>query len=273
MKFQCFVDINNQDNSSKTRKIAREISVLENFIAYHYLKTIKTKALGLRIYLISDKLKERINNPIAGIYPLVNIYMYFDFDNYLKSTNNYEKKEIIIKMFKEGIYRCAESMVWDIDPFIDAFQKIDALDFTFVSHTKKKRYKGIKKYIQLETVCEPGFYHYYLLVKEGEKLHSRHKVVTINAFYNLFFEHNRIITEDRWEDSNTFVILGKKGHLERIKYEYKIDTDTLTTIFNLEPDVNEKEFMEEFDLATTQDPKKIELVLNNNDTLKWHIYI
>ncbi|WP_343559649.1 hypothetical protein, partial [Sphingobacterium sp.] len=67
-------------------------------------------------------------------------------------------------------------------------------------------------------------------------------------------------------------VSGKKGELERIRFEYKLDEDKLTRKFVLEPAIVE-EFMEEFDLATTMDDQKIEMVLSNRDTSKWHIYI
>jgi len=253
--------------------IAREISVIQNFVEYHYLKKIKIGSTGLRLYLVQSKDEERMDKPIKGDYPLLNFYMYFDFEHYANLSDIYEKKKTIIAMFKEGIYRAAEFMSWDMDQLMDAFNQIDALDYTFVNITKRKRLKGVKRYMQIETVCEPGFYHYYLAVKEKDELISRHKIITLNSFYNLFWEHNRIVSEVRWEDANTFIIVGKKGHLERIRFEYKLDKDQISMIFNLEPDLNKDEFMEEFDLATTEDIEKIEKVLSNRNTSKWHIYL
>ncbi|WP_312788856.1 hypothetical protein [Sphingobacterium sp.] len=214
-----------------------------------------------------------MEKPIKGVYPLLNYYMPFDFENYSNLNDNYAKKKVIVAMFKEGIFRAADFMSWDIDPLLDAFNKVDKLNCHFMHTTTKKRFKGVKRYVQLETECEPGFYHYYLVVKEKNELINRHKIVTLNAFYNLFLENNRVVSESRWEDANTFVILGKKGQLERIRFEYKLNIDQITRIFNLEPDINKEEFMEEFDLATTEDLKKIEMVLTNRNTSRWHIYI
>lgn len=175
-------------------------------------------------------------------------------------------------MLQEAVLEIANVMEWDIDILLDTFAEIDKLNYHFVHLTKKKRFKGVKRLMQVETVSEPGFYHYNLLVYEKDKLISRHPIVTLNAFYNLFFEANRVVSEMKWEDANTFVVLGKKGELERIRFEYKLDEDKLTRIFTLEPAIVE-EFMEEFDLATTSDPQKIEMVLRNRDTSKWRIYI
>ena len=260
MIFDCFVW--SQNPILKLRDVqfsivAREISVLQNFVEHQYLKKIKLNSSGLRIFLVQIENEEIVEKPIKGVYPLVNLYMYFDFEHYLSLDDNYEKKKVIIAMFKEGVNRAAEFMGWDMNPLIDAFNQIDALNYEFKSSSTTKRFKGVKRYVQLETECEPGFYNYYLVIKEKEELISRHKVVTLNAFYNTFFEGNRIISEMKWEDANTFVILGKKGHLERIRFEYKLDTDILNTTFHLENDVNKDEFMEEFDLATTEDPEKL----------------
>lgn len=273
MVFECFIWSKNPVGSVAYSIVAREISVIQYFVEYHYLKKIKLSSTGLRIYLVDNKDEARMEKPIKGVYPLLNYYMYFDFEHYFNLTDNYEKKKVIIAMFKEGIYRAAEFMSWNTDPLLDAFNLIDALDYTFVNVTKRKRFKGVKKFMQIETVCEPGFYHYYLLVKEKEELLSRHKIVTLNAFYNLFWEHNRIVSEARWEDANTFVIVGQKGHLERIRFEYKLDTDKLTQTFNLEPDLNKEEFMEEYDMATTTELSKIENFYSNFKSSKWHIYL
>lgn len=275
MTFECY------SGSQFITEIAREdflfvgknILPISTYLEQHYFKKIKVDCSGLRIYLVDEISKERIDKPVKGVTSWVNLLMHFDFKHYLSLNQDFEKKKVIIAMFKEGIYRAAEFMNWDMNPLMDAFNQIDALNYHFVNTSTKKRFKGVKRYVQLETECQPGFYHYYLVVKEKDELISRHKVVTMNAFYNIFFEGNRVISEMRWEDANTFVIVGKKGHLERIRFEYKVDSDELTRTFNLESDIDEKEFMEEFDLATTEDLKKIKKVLSNRDTSKWHIYI
>lgn len=272
MTLECFANGSTDDEAllPNIKSISKQILPIVVFLEFNYFKKIKNTSL--RIYLVDDKELEYIDKPLKGVRTWVNYFKYFNFQEFLNLNNIQQKKQAIIKMLKEGVYEVAEEMKWDINPMLDAFNEIDNLNYQFVNTSKMKRFKGVKRYIQLETVCEPGFYHYYLLVKEKEQFISRHKVVTLNSFYNIFFEGNRILSEMKWEDENTFVVLGKKGELERIRFEYKFDTDQLTTIFNVEPNI-ESEFMEEYDLATTEDPKKIELILKNMDTNKWHVYI
>lgn len=271
MTFECFANGSSDETLlPNIKSISKQILPIITFLEYKYFKKIKNTSL--RIYLVDNKELEFIDKPIKGVRTWVNYFMYFDFQNFLNNNNSHQKKQAIILMLKEGIYKVAEEMQWEINPLLDAFNEIDKLNYQFVNTSKIKRFKGVKRYIQLETICEPGFYHYYLLIKEKEQIISRHKVVTLNAFYNLYFEGNRILSEMKWEDENTFVILGKKGELERIRYEYKLDTDNLTTSFHVEPEI-EAAFMEEYDLATTEDPIVIEKILKNMDTHKWHIYI
>lgn len=275
MTFECYASSQYVTNLpiEKIKYVSKDMLPITSFIESDFFKKIKVGCSGLRIYLVDKKEIERIDKPIKGVTSWVNTFLYFDFENYLNLSDNYEKKKMIIATFKDGIYRTVEFMGWDMRLLSEAFSQINALDYTFVNISTKKRFKGVKRYMQLEIESEPGFCHYYLAVREHGELISRHKVVSMNAFYNVFFESNRIVSEMRWEDANTFVIVGKKGHLERIRFEYKLDIDRLITMFKLEPDINEKEFMEEYNLATTNDIEKIKNMLANKDLNKWHVYL
>ncbi|WP_343560952.1 hypothetical protein [Sphingobacterium sp.] len=272
MNLECFIDVTTVDVTIPYIILGKEMSVICNLIEHEYFRKIKIGSTGLRIYLIEPTQQEKIDRPIKGIYPLVNYYKQFDFQEYLQLKDNDSKKALTVKMLKEAVLKIGNEMDWNIDVLLDAFAEVDKLNYHFVHLTNKKRFKGVKRQMQVETIVEPGFLHYNLLVYEKDTLMSRHHIVTLNAFYNLFFEANRVVSEAKWEDANTFVVSGKKGELERIRFEYKLDEDKLTRKFVLEHAIVE-EFMEEFDLATTMDEQKIEMVLRNRDTSKWHIYI
>lgn len=274
MNIECYLKSNSSLNSKSIDrfKIGKQLIPIISFLNKTYFKKIKVPGSLIRVYLVENLAEERIDKPIKSVRSWTNFFMYYDIERLLQLKDDLSVKKEIITILKVGIQRVVNEMGWEINPILEVFNEIDSLNYQFIETSKKMKYKGVKEYIQLETVCEPGFYHYYLLVKENDKLISKHKVVTLNAFYNLFFEGNRILSEMKWEDENTFVILGKKGELTRIRFEYSLDSDSLKTRFNLEPEV-EADFLEEFDLATTEDPIKIDRIVSNQDVNKWHIYI
>ena len=228
MTFECFVWSSNSENQALEgiEVVGSEIRAIALFLEKKVLKKIRNGTPGLRLYLVDKKENEHLDKPIKGVISWVNFFMYFDFERYLNLPDNLEKKKMIVAMLKEGAERASEIMKWDIEPFNEAFHQIETLNYSFVNTSTRKRFKGVKRYVHLERVVDIGFYNFYLVVKEKDEIISRHKVVTLNQYYNIFFESNRIISEMRWEDENTFAILGKKGHLERIRFEYKFDTDT-----------------------------------------------
>ena len=275
MTLECFASSQNKVDLplSKIKRVSKDVLPLILFLESNFFKKIKVDgASGLRIYFVENHIDEEVQGPFKGFQSWINYYMPFNFTEYFKLENSHSKKLFLIDKIKEGILNIANQFNWSRELFLQIFEEIDALEGMLLTYSKKYRLKGLKAQAQIEIGCEPGYYQYNLLLLEKDSVISRHHIVTLNAYYNIFFEGNRIISEMKWEDENTFVILGKKGELERIRFEYKLDKDKLTRIFTLEPTIVD-EFMEEFDLATTTDEQKVDIILNNMDTNKWHIYI
>ncbi|WP_343560954.1 hypothetical protein, partial [Sphingobacterium sp.] len=211
MYLECFIWSDASDRSVLYSRMAREMYIIANFIEHEFFRKIKIGSTGLRIYLIEPTQQEKIDKPIKGIYSLVNYYKQFDFQEYFQLKDDHSKKALTVKILKEAVLKIANEMDWDIDVLLDAFAEVDKLNYHFAHLTNKKRFKGVKRKMQVETIVEPGFLHYNLLVYEKDTIMSRHHIVTLNAFYNLFFEANRVVSEAKWEDANTFVVSGKKG--------------------------------------------------------------
>lgn len=275
MTIECFASSQNNMNIalSQIKRVSKDVLPIILFLESQFFKKIKVDgASGLRIYFVENLIDEEVQGSFKGFQSWINYYMPFNFTEYFKLENSFSKKLFLIDSIKEGFLNIANQFNWNKDLFLQIFEEIDALDGKLLTYSKKYRLKGIKYLAQIEIGCETGYYHYNLLLLLKDRVISSNHIVTLNAYYNIFFDSNRIITEMKWEDENTFVILGKKGELERIRFEYKLDEDKLTRIFTLEPAIVE-EFMEEFDLATTTDKQKIEMILDNTDTNKWHKYI
>ncbi|WP_343559644.1 hypothetical protein [Sphingobacterium sp.] len=275
MTFECFASSQNNTNLTlpQIKRVSKDVLPLILFLESNFFKRIRVDgASGLRIYFVENLIDEEVQGPFKGIQSWINYYMPFNFTEYFNLKNSHSKKLFLIDKIKAGILNIANQFNWNRDLFLQIFDEIDALEGKLITYSKKYRLKGLKTQAQIEICCETGYYQYNLLLLEKDSVISKHHIVTLNAYYNIFFEGNRIISEMKWEDENTFVILGKKGELERIRFEYKLEKDTLTRIFTVEPAIVD-EFMEEFDLATTTDEQKIQIILNNMDTGKWHIYI
>lgn len=258
------------------KRINSEISTIVTFISSVCFKTIRIPGVsGIRIDLTDNIESEHIYKPIKGVYPICRRVQYFNFNGFLAASPN-EKKEMIVIMVKNGVTTVSHEMNWEIDPILDALNLLDGLNLNFCyAVTKAKAYKSGKVKIHLECCIEPGFSNYDLVIQsKSDKIKRR--VISLNAYYgmaDIYTGASRIVTEAKWQDERTYLVVGKKGELERVYFKYDIIADKMEISFNLDSDVNRSEFEEEFDLATTVDDKKILKILTEQSFSKWHIYL
>lgn len=269
-------DVNNGLSTFDQKLVNAELSAIVAFISVKCFKSIRIPDTpGIRIDLTDNIQNERIDKPIIGVYPVCRCVQYFNFIEFF-SADNTQKKIQIINLIKKGVTSVSHEMGWETDSIWDALNLLDSLNLNFsFEFNKPKAYKGGQAEIYVECSIEPGYNNYDLIIQIKGKIAKRHRVVSLNHYYGIadfYTGPSRIISEGKWQDENTYLIVGKKGHLERIVFKYDLTKDTIEISFNLEPDVNKETFMEEFRLSTTNDPNEIKKVLEET-SFKWHEYL
>lgn len=280
MKLQSFelYTVNGYSNNPDIlrKRFNAEVRYIINYFSSYFSDLKFEGVTGIRIDLNADMDNVYVKKPEYA-YPICRVVFPYDYENKFIGKSSIDQKKQILLIFKKAILLCCKEMNWDQKIFIERFELIEALDFNYkLFWNKPKRLKGSKTKINIETEFQPGFMHYFIIRENPDGVKVRKYFTTLNSYYNyfdVFGQSSRIITEAKWIDANTYLIIGKKGHLERIKFEYKLDSNEVRTIFNLESDINHLEFKEEFEMATAQDDEKIFIILNNKDLNKWHIYI
>lgn len=205
-----------------------------------------------------------VEKPTPGIFPLCRVvWVYNHKANYFNKSPIDKNKEIV-NILKTLTAEACNEMDWDVKLFDKIFEDIEALNGRLVYQLTKRRATKNKKHAAgLNVKIYPATTECYLEVVDQETHASKEILVSIENNYrgssgtwNL--DGLRYIQQGTWIDDLHYLAHDNSN---KVNYIVNVETGNVELKFNVEEDRYKKDFIKEYESATTLDEQFIDDLL------------